>query len=98
MVVVISILRCKTSAGTCFVWRWSIPCIALFLTAADMAYFYALSLDGAMIGIVSMMRRGSVIVSFVYGMTVLHEKNIRPKLVDLGILLLSLILLVLGSG
>ena len=50
-----------------------------------------------MIAVVSMIRRGSVIVSFIYGVAALHEKNIRPKLIDLGILLLSLALLVAGS-
>ncbi len=35
--------------------------------------------------------------SFVYGVFALHEKNIGPKLVDLGILMVSLILLVIGS-
>ena len=50
-----------------------------------------------MIGIVSMMRRGSVVISFLYGVMALHEKNIGPKLIDLGLLLVSLTLLVLGS-
>lgn len=80
-----------------FVWRWTIPCIALFLTIADMAYFYSLSLPGSMVAVVSMIRRGSVIVSFFYGVIALHEKNIKPKLIDLGVLLLSLALLVIGS-
>lgn len=83
--------------ATAFTWRWTIPCISLFLTLADLAYFYSLSLDGAMISIVSMIRRGSVLVSFAYGVIVLHERNVRAKLADLSILLISLILLVLGS-
>ncbi|MDE6770886.1 MAG: hypothetical protein K2J78_14275, partial [Muribaculaceae bacterium] len=82
---------------TKFEWRWTIPCIALFLTVADMAYFYSLSIPGSMVAIVSMIRRGSVIVSFVYGVVALHEKNIKPKLIDLGVLLVSLALLVIGS-
>ena len=37
----------RTSADTTpFVWRWTIPCIAVFLTVADIAYFYSLSLPG----------------------------------------------------
>ena len=83
--------------ATAFTWRWTIPCISLFLTLADLAYFYSLSLDGAMISIVSMIRRGSVLVSFAYGVIVLNERNVRAKLADLSILLISLILLVLGS-
>lgn len=80
-----------------FKWRWTIPLISVFLTVADMAYFYSLSLEGSLIGVVSMIRRGSVVVSFLYGVFGLHEKNIGPKLIDLGILLVSLGLLVAGS-
>ncbi len=80
-----------------FSWRWTIPLIALFLTAADIAYFYSLSLPGSMIAIVSMIRRGSVIVPFLYGVVALHERNVRAKAVDLAVLMLSLALLVVGS-
>ncbi len=80
-----------------FQWRWAIPCISLFLTVADIAYFYSLSLDGSMISVVSMIRRGSVLVSFLYGVVILHERNIRAKLIDLALLFVSLALLVIGS-
>ena len=46
---------------TPFRWDWCIILISIFLSAADFAYFYALGLDGAMISIVSMVRRGSVV-------------------------------------
>ena len=78
-------------------WRWSILFISIFLTIADLAYFYALSLPGAMVAIVSMIRRGSVVVSFIYGILMLHEKNVRRKTVDLCILLAGLALLIFGS-
>lgn len=85
-------------AASKFSWRWSIPCISLFLTAADIAYFYSLSQPGAMISVVSMIRRGSVLVSFFYGVVVLRESHVRAKAADLLVLLLSLGLLVAGSG
>lgn len=93
----ILIIKRINKDNTPFSWRWTIPCIALFLTIADIAYFYALSLDDSMISVVSMIRRGSVIVSFLYGVIVLRERNARLKLIDLTILLVGLILLVLGS-
>lgn len=100
-VVVLAVMR-PLSAGSAhgairFTWRWSIVLISVFLTAADLCYFYALSLPGSMIAIVSMLRRGAVIVSFVYGVVVLHEKHVRLKLVDLCVLLAGLTLLVIGS-
>lgn len=98
MAAVIWVIRRTTrEKRTPFRWRWTIPGIALFLTIADIAYFYALSCDGAMIAVVSMIRRGSVIVSFLYGVAVLREKNVKMKLFDLSLLLAGLILLVLGS-
>lgn len=91
-------IRRYTHADTTpFRWRWTIPCIAIFLTCADLAYFYCLSLPGAMISVVSMIRRGGVLVPFVYGAVVLREKNIKLKLIDLSILLIALILLVVAS-
>lgn len=98
MSVVILIIHRTAKHPTPFKWKWTIPFISIFLTVADIAYFYSLSLDGSMISIVSMIRRGSVIVSFLYGVLILHEKNVKAKLVDLTILLVSLMLLVIGSA
>ena len=81
-----------------FVWKWTIPFISLALTAADLAYLYALTMPGAMISVVSMIRRSSVLVSFVFGAVVFHEKNLRSKALDLVFVLLSLILLLLGTA
>lgn len=81
-----------------FKWRWSIILISVFLTAADMAYFYALSCPGAMISVVSMVRRGSVIVSFLFGAILFHEKNLRAKAIDLFFVLLGMLCLFIGSG
>ncbi|MDD6356901.1 MAG: DMT family transporter [Bacteroidales bacterium] len=82
---------------TPFVWRWTIPLISVFICAADFAYFYALSCDGALIAVVSMIRRGSVIVSFGFGALLFHEKNLRSKAVDLGFVLLGMLFLFLGG-
>ena len=89
--------RMRGEEVTPFRWRWSIVFISLFLTAADIAYFYALSLPGSMIAIVSMIRRGSVIVSFFYGVIALRERHVKANLVDLCVLLVGLSLLVVGS-
>ena len=97
MSVLVLAMRRSGQTGPAFRWRWAIVGISLFLTAADLAYFYALSLPDSMIAVISMIRRGSVLVSFVYGVLILHEKHVKAKLFDLALLLLSLTLLVLGS-
>ena len=71
--------------------------VSLFLSMADFAYFYALSLDGALISVVSMVRRGSVIVSFCFGAMIFREKNLRSKAVDLCLVLLSMACLWIGG-
>lgn len=83
--------------STPFRWHWCIPLISIFLSAADFLYFYALGQEGAMISIVSMVRRGSVIVSFLFGAMMFHEKNLKAKALDLALVLLSMLLLFIGS-
>ena len=87
----------RRSSTTPFVWRWSIPLISLFLCGADYAYMQALSQPDALISVVSMIRRGSVLVSFAIGAWLLHEKNLRAKSLDLALMLLSMLFLYLGS-
>lgn len=80
-----------------FHWDWCIIGISVFLSVADFLYFYALSIPGAMISIVSMIRRGSVVVSFLFGAVFFHERNLKAKAVDLSLVLLSMVLLFIGS-
>lgn len=82
---------------TPFEWRWSIPFISLFLCAADYAYLQALAQPGALISVISMIRRGSVLVSFLIGAFFLKEQNIKAKALDLALVFLSMVLLYLGS-
>jgi drug/metabolite transporter (DMT)-like permease len=83
---------------TPFVWRWSIVFISIFITMADLAYFYALTFPDAMISVVSMVRRGSVIVSFACGAIMFGEKNLKAKFLDLALVLLGMICLWIGSA
>ena len=50
-----------------------------------------------MISVVSMVRRGSVIVSFMMGALLFHEKNLKSKAVDLVLVLLGMLFLYLGT-
>ena len=87
----------KHKDTTPFHWSWSIVGVSIFLSAADFMYFYSLSLPDAMISIVSMVRRGSVVVSFMFGAMFFHEKNLRAKAVDLALVLLGMVCLYIGS-
>ena len=87
----------KRKTTTPFRWDWCIICISIFLSAADFVYFYALSLPGSMISIVSMVRRGSVIVSFLCAAMLFREKNLKSKVVDLVLVMIGMFFLYLGS-
>ena len=78
-------------------WTWSIIGVSIFLSTADFMYFYSLSLPSAMISIVSMVRRGSVVVSFLFGALLFHEKNLKAKALDLMLVLLGMVFLYIGS-
>ena len=87
----------QRQTSTPFRWEWTIVGISLFLCAADFVYFYALSYEDSMISIVSMVRRGSVVVSFLFGALFFHEKNLKSKAVDLVLVLIGMFFLYLGS-
>ena len=82
---------------TRFHWNRTIPLISIFLCGADYVYMQALSQPDALIAVVSMIRRGSVLVSFAIGALFLREKNLKAKAWDLGLLLLSMVFLYFGS-
>lgn len=87
----------RRKVTTPFRWDWCIVLISIFLSAADFVYFYALSLEDSMISIVSMIRRGSVIISFIFGAMFFHEKNLKSKAIDLLLVLIGMLFLYFGS-
>lgn len=76
-----------------FHWRWSIPCIALSLLVADYLYFFALSNVGAMISVVSPLRRTSILIPFAVGVVWMSEKNWKRKAICILAILLGVILI-----
>ena len=98
MAVVVAIVWWpRRSRTTPFHWSWAIPLISVFLSMADFAYLYALRDSDALISVVSMIRRGSVVVSFLCGAVLFRERNLRSKAVDLAFILIGMVFLWLGS-
>lgn len=97
LLVLLLIWYPRRDKTTKFEWRWSILIFSLLLTAADFVYFYALTLPGAMISIISMVRRSSVLVSFLGGVVLFKEKNLKGKAIDLVLILIAMFFLYLGS-
>ena len=82
---------------TRFHWSWAIPLIAIFVGAADFSYFNALSMEDSMISVVSLIRRGSVLISFACGVIIFKERNLKAKIVDLLLILIGMIFVYFGS-
>lgn len=96
-VVLVVLWYPRRNKTTPFEWKWNIILVSLFLTLADFVYFYALTDPDAMISIVSMVRRSSVLVSFIGGVLFFHEKNLKGKAVDLIFIIVGMFFLYLGT-
>ena len=60
-----------------FRWDWKLLLIAVLITGSDMLYFYAVNQEDALISVISITRRSSVLVTFLGGALVFREHNIR---------------------
>lgn len=96
-IILVTLWLPKRKTTTPFRWSYTIVLISVFLTCADLAYLYALSFDGAMVSIVSMVRRSNVIVSFLGGVLLLGETNWKRKALDLLLIFIGMILIWLGT-
>jgi len=81
-----------------FQWRWTIPIIAIFLLIADYAYFYAITHQQSLISVISPIRRSSIVIPFLFGVTRLNEANWREKAVCIAGLMIGVILLSRSSS
>ncbi len=97
IIVFVSRVLIKGYKAKVFSWRWSIVMISVCLSIADFVYFWALGQQDALVSIVSMIRRGSVVVSFTFGALIFKEKNLRSKVIDLVLVLLSMVFIFIGS-
>ncbi|MEI7910951.1 MAG: EamA family transporter [Verrucomicrobiota bacterium] len=62
-----------------FHWHWAIPTIGITLLGADILYFTAIAQPGALISLISPVRRASVVVAFLLGIFLFREKNRLAK-------------------
>jgi len=79
-----------------FVWRWSIPFIALALLVADYLYFSALRHPDALVSVVMSLRRASTLVAFAGGLYFFKEVNGWKKLPAVIGILIGIVLTIAG--
>ncbi len=83
--------------GQKFRWDWTLLLIAVLITGADALYFFAIKQDGALLSVVSLLRRCSVLVTFAVGAIFFKEKNMGRKSLNILVLMLGMALLLIGS-
>jgi drug/metabolite transporter (DMT)-like permease len=88
-------VKMKWEKMSTFQWRWSMAIVGVLLLAADAAYFRAITDMEAQIGLLSGIRRASLLFSFGIGAVMFKDKNLRKKAlpvlgVFMGIVILSL--------
>lgn len=96
ILILLKYLRDKPSFQG-FRWDWRLPLIAVLITISDAFYFYAVKDEGALLSVISMIRRSSVVITFIFGALLFKENHIKDKAVDLAVLLAGLALLLFAS-
>ena len=76
-----------------FDFRATIPFVGILLAAADWLYFKGLAVPEAPISVGSLLRRFSVVITFVLGARFFHETNLKRKALALAAILAGVILL-----
>ena len=76
-----------------FEFRLTIPCVGILLALADWLYFRGLAVPDVPISVGSLLRRFSVVVTFVLGAKFFHETNLRRKALALAAILVGVVLL-----
>ncbi|MBR1586752.1 MAG: DMT family transporter [Kiritimatiellae bacterium] len=79
-----------------FAWRWSIPSVGVLLALADWLYFRGLAIPDVPISVGSLMRRFSVVITFVLGARFFHETNLRRKGMALAAIVAGIALMAVG--
>lgn len=87
----------KTGLFTGFRWDWTLLLVALLITGADALYFFSLKVPGAMLSIISVIRRASVLVTFACGALLFREKGLKAKTFNMLLLAAGVVMLLAGS-
>ena len=88
----------RRGKGDAFEWRWTIPFVGILLAVADWLYFNGLACPDVHVSAVSLMRRFSVVITFVLGAKFFHETNLVRKTIALSVVVAGIMLICLGGA
>ena len=80
-----------------FRWDWTLPLTAVLLVSADALYFQAVAQEGALISIIVLIRRSSVVVTFLLSAIFFKENHLKGKALAMAMMLAGIVLLVFAS-
>jgi len=80
-----------------FRWDWWLLVVAVLITCADAMYFFSLKQPDALLSIISVVRRASVLVTFVCGAIFFKEGNLRAKSLNMLLMVAGVALILIGS-
>jgi drug/metabolite transporter (DMT)-like permease len=83
----------RRAAHTPFRFRWSIFAVGALLLLADALYFRSLAMPGALVSVVSTLRRTNVVLSFAVGTAVFGERKRVAKAMALAGVLVGIFLI-----
>ena len=72
-------------------WDWTL------LVVADALYFFSLKQPGALLSVISVVRRASVLVTFVLGAILFKEGNVKRKALNMLLMAAGVVILLIGS-
>ena len=93
--VLLALRRFMPGGRDVFEWRWTIPLTGILLVAADWLYFHGLAIPDVSIAAGSLMRRFSVVITFVLGAVLFRERNLRRKGIALAAVVAGIVLMCL---
>lgn len=78
-------------------WDWWLLVIAVLITEADALYFFALKEPDALLSVLSTIRRGSVVVTFICGVLFFKEKNAKSKSLTMLVMITGVLILLFAK-
>jgi len=93
----VSLRRFKAVSAGGFEWRWTIPFVGILLAGADWLYFKGLSIPEVSVSMASLLRRFSVVITFLLGARIFKETNLCRKSLALAVIVAGIVLICLGG-
>ena len=80
--------------GVEFQWRWTVPLAGILLIVSDYFYFASVSCPDTQIAMITLVRRGAgVVLTFLPGSALFHDRNVKRKAVALALIVAGVLLL-----